>query len=115
MKAFKTVEELAKFGNGQIRLKELFTVGVWENGRFVKFELPESELLVLAKMVAEYLYSTKGRQNNIVKAILNNDGDYSYLECFYLEFSNTRNKAYISNSLSGEAFDFCRRKFYKTI
>lgn len=39
--------------------------------------------------------------------IVNNYGDTSLFQCFYID------KRGFYNSLSGEAFDYCRRRFNK--
>ena len=39
--------------------------------------------------------------------LINNYGDPSLFQCFYID------KNGFSNSLSGEAFDYCRRRFNK--
>lgn len=67
-----------------------------------------------ATMVAEYLYSDKEKQEKIRKAIMEHQSDKGeYLQSFYLSLHN--GEFYINNSLSGEAFNYCRRKFLQQI
>lgn len=91
------------------------------NGEFYIY--PNRYMIVLegtaleqfATMVAEYLYSDKVKQETIRKAIMEHQSDKGeYLQSFYLSLHND-GEFYINNSLSGEAFNYCRRKFLQQI
>lgn len=46
-----------------------------------------------------------------LNALKNGEGaDFSYLQCFYV----SERKDYFGNSLSGEAYDYCKRMFTKS-
>ena len=81
--------------------------------KYDTFRLESEALSEFALLFSTYIYSTKEKQQQVYEAITHGRGDYSYFQCFYL--SKSTGKLYISNSLSGEAFTYCRREFMKTI
>lgn len=77
--------------------------------------LEGAAIVQFATMVAEYLYKDKEKQEKIRKAIIEHQSDRGeYLQSFYLSLHND-GEFYINNSLSGEAFNYCRRKFLQQI
>ena len=79
---------------------------------FCNFTLAESEKRKAAEKFAEYLISTKKRRVDLVEALMNGRGELDYFHCFYIHYS-PGNGIYCSNSLSGEAFEHCKRMYLK--
>lgn len=90
------------------------------NGEFYNYPkryhvtLEGKALEQFATMLSGYLYMGKEQQAMIKRAVMEHHTDpHGYLQCFYLDYYH--GEFGISNSLSGEAFEYCRRKFLKTI
>ena len=90
------------------------------NGEFYNYPkryhvtLEGKALEQFATMLSGYLYMGKEQQAMIKHAVMEHHTDpHGYLQCFYLDYHH--GEFWISNSLSGEAFEYCRRKFLKTI
>lgn len=95
--------------NGLLSQTKQMTVEQFIDSRFhhktkgwINFKLDEEE----KKKVLES-FSTKKAQKQMFYNIVNNYGDTSLFQCFYID------KRGFNNSLSGEAFDDCRRRFNK--
>lgn len=113
MKTYKTLEGFLKSSTKGKVCKYLRICDILNNNS-IKFELQGKALNQFAELVSNYLYSGKTARLDIKNAIIRGCNDKNeYLQCFYL--SNRNGKFYVSNSLSGEAFEYCRRKFYKTL
>lgn len=117
MRTFKTLQGLCKSCYSQVTVENIlsgrtaFKLG--NSYKYDTFRLADEALSEFAKLFSTYIYSTKEKQQQVYEAIMHGRGDYSYFQCFYLYKST--GKLYISNSLSGEAFTYCRREFMKTI
>ena len=81
------------------------------NGKYylLSLDLPAREKL--GEYFAE-LWS-KPYRKRVVKAFKEQSGDYSYLLCFYIERYDGKTR--IGNSLSGTAYDYCKRAWLKSI
>lgn len=77
------------------------------------FKLSNEALKDFADMFSKYLYSTKAKADEVRYGIINHLGDNSYLQAFYISLNGSNIR--ISNSLSGEAFNYCKRKFKASI
>lgn len=77
------------------------------------FQLSNEALKEFADIFSKYLYSTKSKADEVRYGIINHLGDNSYLQAFYISLNG--NNIRISNSLSGEAFNYCKRKFKASI
>lgn len=122
MKTYKTLDGFFKAatknkGYDMLRICDILNNNIFHDKNTykpVKFELTGQAMEDFADLVSKYLYVGKSARLTIKDAIKNNCGDKEeYLQCFYL--SKHKGKFYVSNSLSGEAFDYCKRKFYKTL
>lgn len=109
---YKTLKGLLEQTN-QMRIENLF------RGRFChkihgfcNFTLSESEKRKAAEKFAEYILSTKKRRADLVEALMNGRGELDFFHCFYIDYS-PKYGIYCSNSLSGEAFDHCKRMYLK--
>ena len=80
--------------------------------KFCGFSIDDSQKRQVAEKFAEYLLSSKKRRSDLVDALMNERGDLAYFQCFYVNYDNKRG-VYINNSLSGEAFDYCKRMYLK--
>lgn len=78
-----------------------------------KFKLSNEALKEFADMFSKYLYSTKAKADEVRYGIINHLGDNSYLQAFYISLNGSN--IHISNALSGEAFNYCKRKFKASI
>ena len=80
--------------------------------KFCGFSIDDGQKRQVAERFAEYLLSSKKRRSDLVDALMNERGDLGYFQCFYVNYDNKRG-VYINNSLSGEAFDYCKRMYLK--
>lgn len=74
---------------------------------WINFKLNEEEKKKVLESFSKYCFSTKKAQNKLFFNLINNYGDPSLFQCFYID------KRGFSNSLSGEAFNYCVRKYSK--
>ena len=81
--------------------------------KYDTFKLSDEALKEFAKLFSKYIYSTKDRQQQIYDAIISKRGDYSFFRGFFL--SERNGNIHIDNNLSGEAYNYCRREFMKSI
>ena len=100
--------------NGLLSQTRQMNMEQFLNGRFhhntkgwINFKLDEEERKKVLESFSKYCFSSKKAQNKLFFNLINNYGDPSLLQCFYID------KKGFSNSLSGEAFDYCRRRFNK--
>ena len=110
---YKTVRGLKKAYGGQIEVREFFDRKrlVYRNGKVVRLQ-PAKELQEkVARAFAEQVYTWKGAKENFVAILMSGSSrlDWSLFQCFYVE--QRKNGIFISNSLSGEAYNYCIRKF----
>ena len=110
---YKTFRGLEKAYGGQIKVSVFFDRKeiVWKNGKNVRLQ-PTKELQEkVARAFAEQVYTWKGAQENFVAILMSGSSwlDWSLFQCFYVE--QGKNGIRISNSLSGEAYNYCIRKF----
>lgn len=64
---------------------------------WINFKLNEEEKKKVLESFSKYCFSTKKAQNKLFFNLINNYGDPSLFQCFYID------KRGFSNSLSGEA------------
>ena len=112
---YKTLRGLEKAYGGQIRVSVFFDRKeiVWKNGKNVRLQ-PTKELEEkVARAFAEQIYTRKSSKDNFVAILMSENCwlDWSLFQCFYVE--QRKNGIRISNSLSGEAYDYCIRKFLR--
>lgn len=112
---YKTLRGLKKAYGGQIEVREFFDRKrlVYKNGKFVRLQ-PTKELEEkVARAFAEQIYKKKSSKEKFVAILMSGNSclDWSLFQCFYVE--QRKNRIYISNSLSGEAYDYCIRKFLR--
>ena len=112
---YKTLRGLEKAYGGQIRVSVFFDRKelVWKNGKNVRLQ-PTKELQEkVARAFAEQIYIKKSSKENFVAILMSENCwlDWSLFQCFYVE--QRKNRIFISNSLSGEAYDYCIRKFLR--
>ena len=112
---YKTLRDLIKAYGGQVRVSVFFDRKeiVWKNGKNVRLQ-PTKELEEkVARAFAEQVYTWKGAKENFVAILMSGSSrlDWSLFQCFYVE--QGENGIHISNSLSGEAYNYCIRKFLR--
>ena len=112
---YKTLRGLKKAYGGQIEVREFFDRKrlVYRNGKIVRLQ-PTKELQEkVARVFAEQIYTKKSSKENFVAILMSGNSwlDWSLFQCFYVE--QRKNRIFISNSLSGEAYDYCIRKFLR--
>lgn len=100
--------------NGLLSQTRQMTIEQFLNGRFhhntkgwINFKLDEEEKKKVLESFSKYCFLSKKAQNKLFFNLINNYGDPSLFQCFYID------KNGFSNSLSGEAFDYCIRRFNK--
>lgn len=117
MRTFKTLRGFYKSCYSQVTVENILsghTAFKSKNSyKYDTFRLSGEALKEFALLFSKYIYSTKERQQQVYEAIISQRGDYSFFQCFYL--SEYKGKLRIGNSLSGEAYNYCRREFMKTI
>lgn len=109
---YKTLKGLLK-KTQQMTIEQLFsgrfnhTTKGWSN-----FVLDEDDKRKAATLFARYIYQNEHRVKQIVEALMDGRGDLGLFQCFYIEYS-PKYGIYCSNSLSGDAFEYCRRMYVK--
>ena len=112
---YKTLRGLKKAYGIQVRVSDFFDQErrIYKNGKNVRLQ-PTKELQEkVARAFAEQVYTWKGAQENFVAILMSGSSwlDWSLFQCFYVE--QGENGIHISNSLSGEAYNYCIRKFLR--
>jgi hypothetical protein len=74
---------------------------------WINFELDRYIYDIVLERFSKYCFATKEAQKQMFHNLVNNYGCTSLFQCFYID------KRGFSNSLSGEAFDYCIRRFNK--
>lgn len=114
MRRFKTLKGLMKSaGKSLVSVEKVLDQRIWfKNGhKTEEFVLEDSAL----KEVAEILSNnwSKGYHKRVVEKVMGRHGDNSYLQCFYIESCNDGSFR-VGNSLSGEAYSYCKRMWLKS-
>ena len=111
---YKTLRGLLANHNGQMTIENLFNNRrIYKTGRgWRSFELSEEATQEAAELFANYLYSKGERRDEVAEGLANGWGDMSLFQCFYISYSK-KYGVHCSNSLSGEAFNYCRRQFLR--
>lgn len=112
---YKTLRGLKKAYGIQVRVCDFFDQErrIYKNGKNVRLQ-PTKELQEkVARAFAEQIYTRKSSKDNFVAILMSENCwlDWSLFQCFYVE--QRKNGIRISNSLSGEAYDYCIRKFLR--
>lgn len=74
---------------------------------WINFDLDGYIYEIVLERFSKYCFATKKAQNKLFFNLINNYRDPSLFQCFYID------KNGFSNSLAGEAFDYCIRRFNK--
>lgn len=111
---YKTIRGLLS-QSGQMTIEYFFRNMFYHMSKrkFCGFSIDESQKRQVAEKFAEYLLSSKKRRADLVEALMNERGDLGYFQGFYVNYNKKRG-VYIDNSLSGEAFNYCKRMYLKT-
>lgn len=111
-KNYKTLRGLLKQAQ-VLRVEQLFSGRFHHNTKgWINFRLDEKAKREAAEKFAKYLLSTKKRRADLVEALMDGRGELNYFHCFYINYS-PKYGVYCDNSLSGEAFDYCKRMYLK--
>ena len=115
-KRFKTLKGFQRFvGSNSIPVSKVLNGEFYIYPNHYHIYLDGNALEQFATMVAEYLYKDESHQEKIRKAIMERQTDrHEYLQSFFLS-RHRDGTFYICNILSGEAFNYCRRKFLQQI
>ena len=110
---YKTLRGLIKAYGIQVRVCDFFDQErrIYKNGKNVRLQ-PTKELQEkVARAFAEQIYKKKSSKENFVASLTSGSSwlDWSLFQCFYAEQGKIGIR--ISNSLSGEAYNYCIRKF----
>lgn len=110
---YKTIKGLLKQCS-QMTVEDFFSGMMYHKSKnkYLCFDLDDTERLKVAEKFAEYLLSSKKRRTDLVDALMEGRGDLGYFQCFYVNYNN-KYGVYINNSLSGEAFEHCKRMYLK--
>lgn len=111
---YKTLRGLLANHAGQMTAENLFnTRRIYKSGcGWCSFELSEEATREAAEMFANYLYKKGERRDEVSEGLARGWGDLSLFQCFYISYSE-KYGVHCSNSLSGEAFNYCRRKYLR--
>jgi hypothetical protein len=109
---FNTLRGLLRAASGQISAASVFSGRVYlSRGRGLSnIVLSDRARLEAAQLFAAYLVRTPARAD-MVAALTAGRGDLSLFQCFY--FDLTPDGVHVSNSLSGEAFEYCKRRYLR--
>lgn len=110
---FKTLRGLLRASSGQLTAEAVFNGRVYlSRGRgWSNVVLSDRARLEAAQLFAAYCVASKARRADMVEALAAGRGDLSLFQCFY--FEDSRRGVQISNSLSGEAFNYCVRQYLR--
>lgn len=114
MRRFKTLKGLMKsVGKSLVSVEKVLDQRIWfKNGHKTEaFVLEDSALKEVAEILADNW--SKGYHKRVVEKVMANEGDNSYLQCFYIESCNDGSFR-VGNSLSGEAYNYCKRMWLKS-
>lgn len=112
---YKTLKGLVMQSN-QISIEKLFSNDpIVINKKVVRFLLSDSAKLDAAKMFANYLLSSSSAKKRLINGLINGYGDLSYFHCFYIGYNKTKKYIYLQNSLSGDAFEYCKRMYLRSV
>ena len=104
---YKTLKGLLKqTANTQVTAEQLFNKRIYIRGAWRNIELSEEAQNEACKLFANYCVKTKNRALDMAYRLKYGYGDFSLFQGFYFELSKN-NEVFISNSLSGEAFNYC--------
>ena len=100
MKSYKTLRGLLR-QTPQMTIEQLFSGKMChKNKRWITFHLSDDAKRDAAELFAE--------------ALMDGRGDLSLFQCFYSRYT-PKYGIYCSNSLSGSAFNYCKRNYLKQI
>lgn len=111
---FKTLRGLMRASSGQLTAEAVFSGRVYlSRGRgWCNVVLSDCARQEAAQLFAAYCVASKARRADMVEALAAGRGDFSLFQCFYFDlYFNSMPK--ISNSLSGEAFNYCVRQYLR--
>lgn len=114
---YKTLRGLLKAHRERnIEIRDFFDENrtIYRNGKNVRLQ-PTKELQEkVAKAFGSQIYKRKSSIDNFASILTSGSSylDWSLFQCFYVGLS--RGEIRISNSLSGEAHDYCIRKFLRS-
>lgn len=113
MKSYKTLRGLLR-QTPQMTIEQLFSGKMCHKTKgWITFHMSDDAKRDAAEIFAKYLLSTKTKRAELAEALVNGKGDLSLFQCFYIEKGNRG--IYCSNSLSGSAFNYCKRNYLKQI
>ena len=109
---YKTLRGLLK-QTRQLTIEQLFSERFCHKTRgWSNFALDENAKRDAAEGFAKYLISNKKRQNDLVDALMDGRGGLDLFQCFYINYS-PKYGIYFDNSLSGDAYNYCKRMYLK--
>lgn len=114
-RTYKTLRGYLKAVGNKYESADKFFGGrsLCHNANCTFYAVPSKELRAeVAKAFEAHHWS---KSNKMRLAALSNgaDADFSFLQCFYVGSYGT-DEYYFSNSLSGDAYDYCKRMFTKS-
>lgn len=114
VKKYKTLKGYLKAVGGQVTVEFFFNsqIPLYRNGKNIRFEPCDELKREVADFFGKTLFKNKDRARNCADKLCNGWGDLSYFQCFYINIG--KNGLYINNSLSGDAYNYCRREFMRS-
>ena len=113
---YRTLKGLLKAYGMQVTVEKFFDENqrIYRNGKNIRLQPTKELQFEVATAFAKQLYKRKSSSENFIARLTSESCllDWSLFQCFYVELSN--GKIRISNSLSGEAHDYCIRKFLRS-
>ena len=110
---FNTLRGLMRASSGQLTAEAVLSGRVYlSRGRgWCNVVLSDRARLEAAQLFAAYCVTSKARRADMVEALAAGRGDFSLFQCFY--FVDYGRGVHVSNSLSGEAFNYCVRQYLR--
>lgn len=111
---FKTLCGFLRACSGQVTAEAVFSGRAYlsNNRGWCRVVLSDRARLDAAKLFAAYCVTNKARRADMVAALVAGRGDFSLFQCFYFDLY-FNNMPKISNSLSGSAFEACKREYLR--
>lgn len=84
------------------------------NNKETFYAVPSNELRAMVAVEFDKFHWSKSNKARLDALKEGVDADFSMLQCFYVGQYGKEEQMYFGNSLSGEAYDYCKRMFTKS-
>ena len=110
---YKTLRGLLRNTVKCLSIYDIFYIGrsYKPNKGLICFKLSEDAKREAAVLFARETWKDKDRQKEVINALMNRGGQGFLFQCFYISY--WQGHLYVSTTLSGEAYESCKRRFLR--